>query len=513
MSTTETICAYHERTKHHLGAYARSPEYLDWDNQPDPFRRFSGAPLVPLPLNPDPKGGMAEFDMRGIAKLLECAMGLSAWKVFGPDRWALRCNPSSGNLHPTEAYLVCRKITDLSDALYHYAPREHALEQRATLISDEPRSYCLLGLTSIAWREAWKYGERAFRYVQLDVGHALGAVRYSAALLGWQVSLLLVGDQAISDLLGLTRKHDFEGAEPELPDVLLQIHPPGTEVLKALPKVNHWLGMANSLGGEPNLRWPLINKAHRACHEDQPDYPASLTPPNLSHKEVIQLGQLIRQRRSAQAFIGKQSVITGFLLQNFLRALMPQKGAPPWDLWSGTPRIHLVLFIHRVEGFSPGLYAMPRRIDVLSELQSALSSAFQWQPTPITTEDLPLYRLADGDMRKVARMLSCHQDIASASSFSFCMLAEFERTLAQGASAYRYLHWEAGLIGQTAYLEAERIGMRGTGIGCFFDDSVHLTLGIDSTQWQSLYHFTVGFPSVDLRLQTLPPYQHLGERA
>jgi SagB-type dehydrogenase family enzyme len=511
MNETDTIRAYHERTKHRLDAYARGPEYLDWDSQPDPFRRFSGAALISLPLNPDPTGGIAPFDKAGIAKLLELSMGLSAWKAFGPDRWALRCNPSSGNLHPTEAYLVCRKITGLTDAIYHYAPREHALEQRASLVGDESQTYCLLGLTSIAWREAWKYGERAYRYVQLDVGHALGAVRYAAALLGWQVSLLSVGDTAIVDLLGLSWESDFNDAELEQPDLLMQIHPIGSKLVRDLPKGDHWQGMANPLGGEPYLNWPVINQAHAACYDDQPDYPLSLIAPNLSPEEVTRLGQLIRQRRSAQSFIGKQSSLELSSLQSFLQALMPQSGRPPWDLWPGTPRIHLILFIHRVEGLVPGLYAFPRHNNALPGLRSALNDAFEWQQTPMTSDELPLYCLAAGDIRKVARTLSCHQEIASASSFSFCMLAEFNQALEQGSSAYRHLHWEAGLVGQAAYLEAERIGMRGTGIGCFFDDSVHLTLGIENTQWQSLYHFTVGFPRLDTRLQTLPPYAHLEE--
>ncbi|MEW8563418.1 MAG: nitroreductase family protein [Candidatus Thiodiazotropha sp.] len=513
MSTTETIRAYHQRTKHQLGAYARGPEYLDWENQPDPFRRFSGAPLNSLPLTPDPTAGEAVFDIAGISKLLELSMGISAWKQFGPDRWALRCNPSSGNLHPTEAYLVSHGIAGLDDAIYHYAPREHALEQRAELVGGESQCYCLLALTSIAWREAWKYGERAYRYVQLDVGHALGAVRYAAALLGWQVSLLSPGDAAIGDLLGLSRKGDFEGAETEQPDLLVQIHTVGSGLVETLPEGCHWRGRANPLGGEPALHWPLIDEAHHACREEQPDHQPSLAPIDLSREWLSRLGPLIRQRRSAQAFVAKRSSLAIASLQSFLVALMPQNGRPPWDLWPATPRLHLALFIHRVEGLVPGLYALPRRIGLQPELQSALNESFLWQPTPITSDVLPLYRLAEGDMRKVARTLSCHQEIASASSFSFCMLAEFDQALAQGPSAYRHLHWEAGLIGQAAYLEAERIGMRGTGIGCFFDDSVHLALGIEDTHWQTLYHFTVGFPHIDTRLQTLPPYAHLGEGA
>lgn len=59
------------------------------------------------------------------------------------------------------------------------------------------------------------------------------------------------------------------------------------------------------------------------------------------------------------------------------------------------------------------------------------------------------------------------------------------------------------------YLEAEAAGVRGTGIGCFFDDGVHDVLGIRGPWLQSLYHFTVGGALTDTRLQTLPPYAHL----
>jgi len=64
-------------------------------------------------------------------------------------------------------------------------------------------------------------------------------------------------------------------------------------------------------------------------------------------------------------------------------------------------------------------------------------------------------------------------------------------------------------LGQALYLEAEAAGVRGTGIGCFFDDAVHDILGLSGDQFQSLYHFTVGGPVDDDRLATLPPYSHL----
>ena len=90
------------------------------------------------------------------------------------------------------------------------------------------------------------------------------------------------------------------------------------------------------------------------------------------------------------------------------------------------------------------------------------------------------------------------------------MLAEFDKTLAEeGPWLYRRMFWEAGMIGQVLYLEAEAAGLRGTGIGCFFDDAVHEVCGLTGTAFQSLYHFTLGGARTDRRIQTLPPYSHL----
>ena len=71
------------------------------------------------------------------------------------------------------------------------------------------------------------------------------------------------------------------------------------------------------------------------------------------------------------------------------------------------------------------------------------------------------------------------------------------------------------MVGQVLYLEAEAAGLRGTGIGCFFDDGVHRLLGLDTAAdapWQDLYHFTVGGPVEDQRLTTEPAYAHLPDR-
>src|SRR5438874_4302442 len=239
---------YHERTKHHFNRFAPGPGGLDWANQPDPFRRYAEAPLTRLPIlkaEEEPlsprydslyaPGAVASVPMsvRALSRLFEYALALSAWKQAGGVRWALRVNPSSGNLHPTEGHVLIGGLDELGGpGLFHYAPREHALERRADcppellakLMRGFPPQTFLVAFSSVYWREAWKYGERAFRYCQHDVGHALGTVRIAAAALGWS-ALVLDGtaDATIDTLLGLDRSADFEGAEREYAEAVLAV--------------------------------------------------------------------------------------------------------------------------------------------------------------------------------------------------------------------------------------------------------------------------------------------------
>ena len=232
------IIRYHEETKHHFQRYARSPGYLDWQNQPNPFRFYDGEAAIFLPfMKKDPQGAYRELYLREstiaqpfttdrIAAFLELSLGLSAWKSVGGSKWSLRINPSSGNLHPTEAHL----IVALEDGagVYHYNSFLHALEPRAAIpvaVWDSVRVHMgtegvLVALTSIFWRESWKYGERAYRYCNHDVGHALAALRFSAGLFGWTIRYLNgLSDAAVETAVGLS-KTDFAENMQEHADLM-----------------------------------------------------------------------------------------------------------------------------------------------------------------------------------------------------------------------------------------------------------------------------------------------------
>ena len=547
-SPEERVVAYHERTKHHFQRYAAALGYMDWATQPDPFRRYAGADLVRLPL---PKAGRplpywqlyasptvppASLSLESVSLFFRYALSLTAWKQVGETRWPLRANPSSGNLHPTEGYALLPALDRLGEtaAVYHYAPREHALERRAVLaakrwtelIAPFPEGSFLVGLSSVHWREAWKYGERAFRYCQHDVGHALASLRIAAAALGWRLVLLDgVSDDALSNLLGLDRDEDFTEAEREEAELLVLIAPNFSMSLATdlKPLTAHssgllWQGSANTLSPEHNVEWPVIDEvaqATRRCESAPITEDFSGFPSEEEHfgtpvrQGLLTAEKAILGRRSAVAMDGSTAISQAAFFRMLARLIPTRDGrSMPWDAIPWRPRIHLGLFVHRVDGVPPGLYALARDPDKVEILKAVMGAEFCWQRVPDCPPGLPLYLLQEGDCRALASTVSCGQAIAGDGAFSLAMIADYRDSLATyGAAFYRNLFWEAGMVGQLLYLEAEEAGIRATGIGCYFDDPVHAAFGIASREWQSFYHFTVGSPVEDGRLSTLPAYK------
>jgi len=527
---------YHRATKHHPRRYARGPHGLDWDTQPDPFRRYAGTEVLELahpPVEPSPafdaivqEGGAppAPVDRDSVSRLFRHALGLSAWKVYETARWSLRMNPSSGNLHPTEGYLVSGPIAGLSveGLVAHYAPAAHALELRARLDAASwarlaaglPRGAFLVGLTSILWRESWKYGERAYRYCQHDAGHAIAALAYSASCLGWRLRLLDASSSAeLRSLLGAASEGE---AEVEEPDVLLAVLPgdgsesaPGLapEAFEGLESLA-WNGTPNELSPE-RVEWEAAEACWLATEKPRGAAPA-WTPPaprdaTAALERPLSAHTILRQRRSAVAMDGRSSM-PAEAFYALLERCMPRAGRVPFASLPWRPRVQLGLYVHRVEGLERGLYALLREEEGGAAWRAALDPGFAWTRPPACPESLPLFLLAARDSRGLASAVSCEQAIAGDGAFSLGMFADLGWIEELGSWAYPRLYWEAGCVGQTLYLEAEAAGLRGTGIGCYFDDAVHQSFGLRGERFQSLYHFTIGGAVEDTRLQTEPPY-------
>ena len=145
--------------------------------------------------------------------------------------------------------------------------------------------------------------------------------------------------------------------------------------------------------------------------------------------------------------------------------------------FAGAPFIQLYLYVHRVDGLHAGVYRF-------------------WQGRS------ELEQIRRGDQRVAAAGLSLGQDLAGNACVSFSMIADIERAVrANGDRGYRYVHLEAGAIGHRLYLAAEAFGLGATGIGAFYDDEVHDYLNLASGQGQVVYHFAIGYPVPDQRLE------------
>jgi SagB-type dehydrogenase family enzyme len=443
---------YHESTKHTVESLRRSTHFLDWANMPDPFRHYEGVPVLDLPADPPAPGASPALDGAAfLSQLLFYSAAISASKRVPStgDKYALRVNPSSGNLHPTEFHFFTRGLRDWPDGLYHYRPSSHMAEQRALGLGLHSAPFVFV-LTSIAWREAWKYRERAYRYCLLDIGHAWQALALAARAMGCDSFAL--GHFVDDEIAQLCRLH-----EDEWPMLMVEIRPPlAPENREAV-----WFGgVANQLSKE-TIEYPSINAVHQA------------TKAVVDTPSIRGFGEIARRRRSALDFQGG----TRTMPLAHLMEILASATAPFHADFAGARFIQLYLYLHRVDGLQPGVYR------------------FSWEGSELEQVKL-------GDQRVVAAGLSLGQDLAGNACVAFSMIGDLERAARiHGARGYRYVHFEAGAIGHRMYLAAEALGMGATGIGAFYDDEVHRYLNLTPERGQVVYHFAIGHPVPDPRLE------------
>jgi SagB-type dehydrogenase family enzyme len=486
---------YHEATKHGVESLSRARHVLDWANMPDPFRHYEGVPVLDLPADPPApeipaidllqgtSGTMPVSDGPALlSQLLFYSAAISASKRVPSTgyKYALRVNPSSGNLHPTEFHFLTRGVKGWQDGLYHYDPSRHMAEQRgygdfATKLACLSAPIVFV-LTSIVWREAWKYGDRAYRYCLHDIGHAWQALALSARALG--CDHFAVGNFVDDDVARMVHLNS-----DEWPMLIVSLHGKSIPVHEADTGETVWFGgRANQLSKE-TIAHPLIDSIHFATKyttsgssgtyfaEPAPTGSGEIKLPSPI-SSTRSFGEVVRLRRSALDFLGGERSMS--LAE--LSAILAVTAQPLSADFAGTRFIQLYLYAHRVDGLQPGVYRFwPERAE--------------------------LEQVRSGDQRVAAAGLSLGQNLAGNACVTFSMIADLERAAASyGDRGYRYAHFEAGASGHRMYLAAEALGPGATGIGAFYDDEVHRHLNLIPKQGQVVYHFAIGYPVPDPRL-------------
>lgn len=542
---------YHRHTKHTLEKLTASHHHLDWANQPDPFRRYLGATAISLP-HPVFVSNLGFFegleaalvgqgissacrmppthpaDLAFVSHLLFYGMAISAWKQIPrtDHRWALRVNPSSGNLHPTETHLLVRSIDGLDAGAYHYFVESHRLEARSAgdiaerlwqeLTGSADCPELILCLTSIFWREVWKYRDRGFRYCQHDMGHALAAIMLSAGVLGWRAEIFgEFPDREIARMIGIHEGDEqpllIVGLRPSLPAVRSSctrdqqsfrqdqgqfdyfgepnVLSPEIVLYHSIDRV--FAATCLSLEDWQSRRDVLLPRSARILEEMSPCGPELIAryQPSVP-SDLDRVHQIIRNRRSAVDMDGQQQMLGEHLetiLVSATRGFTSDFQNPA--SWSANPSdsdgahylIHLFLYIHRVDKIEPGVYYFNRLRQSLIPLVYA-------------------------DQTGAAKFYSCFQDIAADGCFAVSMIADLNLAYQlYGDRGYRYVHYEAGAIGQWLYLSSLALGYESTGIGCFIDDLINQHLDLPAG-FEVIYNFTVGRAVLDPRLTTLPAY-------
>ncbi|MFQ5964707.1 MAG: SagB/ThcOx family dehydrogenase [Candidatus Scalinduaceae bacterium] len=314
------------------------------------------------------------------------------------------------------------------------------------------------------------------------------------------------------------RQTEWTKFEEEHPDLLFFIYKnTGENIPRSLPpdiisyfETLTFKGKPNDLSKE-HVDWDIIDNVASWTQKPKTDEAAYVYDDyDFFQRQAPQKSgiEIIRQRRSALAYDGK-TPITKEQFLSILDKTIPRNHCAPFDLELGRTSIHLLLFVHRVSDLEPGLYFLIRNEKDFEEIKGKTHHDFLWERIKGAPDKLFIYFLKRGDFHNRAKTVSCQQEIAGDGVFSLGMIAKFRENVEKAPYLYHHLFWETGMIGQVLYLEAEAHSVRGTGIGCFYDDMVHEILGFTENSFQSLYHFTVGAAVEDKRIATLPSYYHL----
>ncbi|MFQ5597260.1 MAG: SagB/ThcOx family dehydrogenase [Nitrospiria bacterium] len=504
---------YHQETKYYECEMAKHQRPLDWSSQPSPYKSYHTekkidlVPYLPLRNNPftekpiepvlEDKG--YPFGIGAISRLLYFTNGVTGILQYpNGQSLSLRAAPTAGGLYPTECYIAVRDVSTLDDGVYNFQVKDHSLvpvwegnfwsEFEKYCLGHEAigQSQLLVILTAVYRRSAWRYHERAYRRILLDTGHVLGnlfAYAHEESFSPCPIAGFV--DKLLNRLLFLE-----EAEEGVLFVVALPQHQPNN-VLR------HDALMASSSHPLSDIDWhedaenPLLLRLHQsssmlpeepsaASDEEQLPEPSQAEGPSQAEEKYAikpkvllsgapidwqnSMGPTILLRRSTRAYLGKSC--SKEVLSSILEYAYP---SPDVTSLVDASLLETYLVIQRVEGVDAGVY--------------------YYAP-----EQKSLRTIYSGDFKNQTWHFCLGQDLAKDAAALVIHTAFLKDALMRyGNRAYRYLHLDAGYIGQRINLAAIRLGLGVSGIGGFYDDEVNALLGL-SLEHIIVYITTLGQP-------------------
>jgi SagB-type dehydrogenase family enzyme len=473
MSNRLDALEYHRLTKHSVASVQSNRHYLDWDNQPLPFKIYSGLEPIPLPRDFDrPERGDTVPDLRSLAYLLQYTGGITRKRVYASGQeYYFRAAACTGALYHIDLYVVCDDLGGGVEAgVYHFGPHDFALrrlrrgDHRRVVVEasgQEPalaRAPVIVVCTSTFWRNAWKYQSRTYRHCFWDDGTMLAnllAVAGAAEI----PARIVVGfaDAPVNELLGL---------DPEREVALSCVALGRSDSPAPAPPALSPIDYATLPLSRHEVDYPMIRAAHAGSSLDTPDdarrwrlgaFERRLAEPNgaliplaESAEAPMSIEGAITRRGSARQFA--REAISYDALSSALRAAVAAVPADFLvDVPAGPNRSTLLndvyLIVNAVDGLAPGAYVYRPDRGGLEVLKS-------------------------GEFRRQAGHLDLGQELAADAAANFYLLSNLGEVAAYlGNRGYRAAALEAAVAGGRIYLEAYRRGLGATGL-TFFDDDV-----------------------------------------
>lgn len=500
---------YHMRTKYDPQTIKDKAQVLDWDNQPVPFKDYKIGQSFDLKPYLQPEAA-AESNEPGhdwwqrLSHILFCSYGLTGVIPVTGNPHYLRAAPSAGGLYPAELYLISRGTPLLSAGLYHYQPLTHSLIHFwENDVWTKLQSACFwhpvlentqltLVVTAVFLRSAWRYQDRAYRRIFLDSGHLLGNVELACAMSDYRPHLIgSFMDEAVNQLLYLDAEQEGAIAVVPLADLLevKQNLPLARSVVAASTLTNYpqipdgqmlaYFHKATQMPVDPNIKvnWKLSPVEGKRA--DKYNFPFCLkvptTTPPINWKENLEgLQNTILRRRSTRAYTGAAITL------DELKALLDFTYHPEHYVDQGLDASPDYFDLNLVETFI-----------AVSSVTGLEEGCYYYAPK---AQELRQIRFKN--FRKELHFLCLWQDLGRDAAAVLFHTADLKTAIAEyGDRVYRYLHSDAGHLGQRLNLAAIYLGLGVSGIGGFFDDQVNEVLGIPADE-AALYITTLGRPQV-----------------